>query len=152
MIRFNPLSANVRSSREYWTFHFFFDMDMTSWNPFKNGLNNTLNRHKILNPLHRIICWMLKRIFKNSLPFRLIILLNDILGGKYVIERTSYFWLARKLIWPLWSSHIFTQWGYLSYSARTIFPDNIKMVKAHQTIASSEPFEQDVRTFCLLPS
>ena len=26
---------------------------------------------------------------------------------------TSYFCLARKLIWPLWSSHIFTQWGWL---------------------------------------
>ena len=30
-----------------------------------------------------------------------------------VAERTSYFCLARKLIWPLWSSHIFTQWGWL---------------------------------------
>ena len=39
----------------------------------------------------------------------------------------------------------------LSYSARTIFPDNIKMVKARQTISSSEPFEQDGRTFCPLP-
>ena len=26
-----------------------------------------------------------------------------------VAERTSYFCLAHKLIWPLWSSHIFTQ-------------------------------------------
>ena len=32
---------------------------------------------------------------------------------EYVVERTSYFCLARKLIWPLWSSHIFTQWGWL---------------------------------------
>ena len=30
-----------------------------------------------------------------------------------VAERTSYFCLARKFIWPLWSSHIFTQWGWL---------------------------------------
>ena len=34
-------------------------------------------------------------------------------GHKRVAERTSYFYLARKLIWPLWSSHIFTQWGWL---------------------------------------
>ena len=40
----------------------------------------------------------------------------------------------------------------LSYSVRTIFSGNIKMVKARQTISSSEPFEQDGRTFCLLPS
>ena len=31
----------------------------------------------------------------------------------FVAERTSYFCLARKLIWPLWSTHIFTQWGWL---------------------------------------
>ena len=31
-----------------------------------------------------------------------------------VVERTSYFCLARKLIWPLWSTHIFTQWGWLN--------------------------------------
>ena len=30
-----------------------------------------------------------------------------------VAERTSCFCLARKLIWPLWSMHIFTQWGWL---------------------------------------
>ena len=30
-----------------------------------------------------------------------------------VTKRTSYFCLARKLIWPLWSTHIFTQWGWL---------------------------------------
>ena len=29
-----------------------------------------------------------------------------------VAERTSYFCMACKLIWPLWSSHIFTQWGW----------------------------------------
>ena len=40
----------------------------------------------------------------------------------------------------------------LSYSARIIFPANIKMVKARQTISSSELFEQDGRTFCPLPS
>ena len=39
-------------------------------------------------------------------------------SGKYTIfecvaERTSYFCLARKIIWPLWSSDIFTQWGWL---------------------------------------
>ena len=31
----------------------------------------------------------------------------------YVAERTSYFCLARKLIWPLCSTHIFTQSGWL---------------------------------------
>ena len=31
----------------------------------------------------------------------------------FVAERTSYFCLARKLIWPLWQSHIFPQWGLL---------------------------------------
>ena len=39
-----------------------------------------------------------------------------------------------------------------SYSAQTISPGNIKMVKARQTISSSESFEQDGCTFCLLPS
>ena len=37
-----------------------------------------------------------------------------------VAERTSYFCLARKLIWPLWSSHIFTQWGWLIL----LYPDH----------------------------
>ena len=32
---------------------------------------------------------------------------------KSVAERTSYFCLKRKLIWPLWSTHIFTQWEWL---------------------------------------
>ena len=32
---------------------------------------------------------------------------------KCVAERTSYFCLARKLIWPLGSTHIFTQWEWL---------------------------------------
>ena len=30
-----------------------------------------------------------------------------------VAERNSYFCLARKLIWPLGSTHIFPQWGWL---------------------------------------
>ena len=30
-----------------------------------------------------------------------------------VAERTSYFCLARKIIWPLGSTHIFIQWGWL---------------------------------------
>ena len=32
---------------------------------------------------------------------------------KSVAERTSYFCLVRNLIWPLGSTHIFTQWGWL---------------------------------------
>ena len=62
-----------------------------------------------------------------------------------VAERTSYFCLARKLIWPLWSSHIFTQWGWLILFSQTIFPDNIKMVKAYQTFSSLDSFEKDGR-------
>ena len=34
-------------------------------------------------------------------------------GYSFVAERTSYFCVARKLIWPLGSTHIFTQWGWL---------------------------------------
>ena len=29
-----------------------------------------------------------------------------------VAKKTLHFCLARKLIWPLWSLHIFTQWGW----------------------------------------
>ena len=68
-----------------------------------------------------------------------------------VAERTSYFCLACKLIWPLWSSHIFTQGGWLILFSPDHFPDKIKMVKAHQILSSTEPFEQDGRSFCLLP-
>ena len=42
--------------------------------------------------------------------FRLVSLFNVV---STVAERTSYFCLACKLIWPLWLSHIFTQWGWL---------------------------------------
>ena len=34
-------------------------------------------------------------------------------GKALVAERISYLCLACKLIWPLWSTHIFTQWGWL---------------------------------------
>ena len=43
-----------------------------------------------------------------------------------VAERTSYFCLARKLIWPLWSSHIFTQWGWLILFSPDHFPGQHK--------------------------
>ena len=33
-------------------------------------------------------------------------------NDEHVAEKTSYFCLARKLIWPLGSTHIFTQWGW----------------------------------------
>ena len=41
---------------------------------------------------------------------------------KAVAERTSYFCLVRKLIWPLWSSYIFTQWGWLILFSPDHFP------------------------------
>ena len=44
----------------------------------------------------------------------------------FVAERTSYFSLARKLIWPLWSSHIFTQWGWLILFSPDHFPGQHK--------------------------
>ena len=43
-----------------------------------------------------------------------------------VAERTSYFCLARKSIWPLWSSHIFTQWGWLILFSPDHFPGQHK--------------------------
>ena len=43
-----------------------------------------------------------------------------------VAEWTSYFCLARKLIWPLWSSHIFTQWGWLILLSPDDFPEKHK--------------------------
>ena len=43
-----------------------------------------------------------------------------------VAERTSYFCWARRLIWPLWSSHIFTQWGWLILFSPDHFPGQHK--------------------------
>ena len=43
-----------------------------------------------------------------------------------VAERTSYFWLARELIRALWSSHIFTQWGWLILFSSDHFPGHHK--------------------------
>ena len=40
----------------------------------------------------------------------------------FVAERTSYFCLACKLIWPLWLSNIFTQWGWLILFSLDYFP------------------------------
>ena len=39
-----------------------------------------------------------------------------------VAERNSYFCLVRKLIWPLWSSYIFTQWGWFILFSPDYFP------------------------------
>ena len=52
--------------------------------------------------------------------------LSSTLTTIYIIvaERTSYFCLARKLIWRLWSSHIFTQWE--CHSTRVTSRGNIK--------------------------
>ena len=44
----------------------------------------------------------------------------------FVAERTSYFCLARKSIWPLWSSHIFTQGGWLILFNPDHFPGQHK--------------------------
>ena len=38
--------------------------------------------------------------------------------------------LARKLIWPLWSSHIFTQWGWLILFSPDHFPGQHKNGKS----------------------
>ena len=43
-----------------------------------------------------------------------------------VAERTSYFHLACKLIWLLWSSHIFSQWGWLILFSPDPFPGKHK--------------------------
>ena len=71
---------------------------------------------------------------------------------RVVAERTSYFCLARKLIWPLWSSHIFTQWEWfilfsLNYfsgqhkngenSPNTLF---LRTFRTRQTYFLSAPF------------
>ena len=43
-----------------------------------------------------------------------------------IAVRTSYFCLTHKLIWPLWSSHIFTQWGWLILFSPDHFPGQHK--------------------------
>ena len=43
-------------------------------------------------------------------------------ANEAVAERTSYFCLAHKLILPLWSSHIFTQCGWLILFSPDRFP------------------------------
>ena len=73
--------------------------------------------------------------------------IDDVVAEKLRIFVWRVNWFDR------YGRHIFSpNEGDLSYSARTIFLDNIKMVKARQTISSSEPFEKDGRTFCLCPS
>ena len=52
---------------------------------------------------------------------------NMIVGFELLVaERTSYFCLVRKLIWLLWSSHIFTQWGWLILFSPDHFPGQHK--------------------------
>ena len=46
-----------------------------------------------------------------------------------VAERISYLCLARKLIWPLWLSHIFTQWGWFVQFFPDDFPGQFKPAK-----------------------
>ena len=43
-----------------------------------------------------------------------------------IAQRTSYFYLVCKLIWPLWSSHIFPQWGWLILFSPDHFPGQHK--------------------------
>ena len=69
---------------------------------------------------------------------------------KPVAERTSYFCLARKLIWPLGSSHIFTQWGWLILLSPDHFSRQHQITR--QTLSSSEPFKKDRRIYCPLSS
>ena len=51
---------------------------------------------------------------------------NEHTSLRCVAEKTSYFCLALKLIWPLWSSHIFTQWGWLILFSPNHFPGQHK--------------------------
>ena len=70
--------------------------------------------------------WLIKKLIKFIYPC--------------VTERTSYFCLARKLIWPLGSTHIFTQWGWpIQFS-----PDHFS--GQHQ-ICESPPIYLSLRTF-----
>ena len=62
-----------------------------------------IKRNKIINK--HTFQWIFSITIWNALVFSL--------DYRYVAERTLYFCLARKLILPLWSSHIFTQWGWL---------------------------------------
>ena len=48
------------------------------------------------------------------------------LGKGIVAERTLYFCLVRKLTWPLWSSRIFSQWGWLILFNTDHFPGKHK--------------------------
>ena len=57
-----------------------------------------------------------------------------------VAERTSYFSLARELIWPFGSTHIFTQWGWLIL----FFPDHFSGQRQNE---ESPPNHLFLRTF-----
>ena len=73
-------------------------------------------------------------------------------SNEYVAERTSYICLARKLIWPLWSSHIFIQWRWLILFSLDHFPGQhkngesppnypfLRTFRAGQTYFLSVPF------------
>ena len=66
-----------------------------------------------------------------------------------VAERTSYFCLARNLIWPLGSTHIFTQWGWLIlFSLDHLSKQHQKLGKAAKTF--SLPQNSSIRTDVLL--
>ena len=57
-----------------------------------------------------------------------------------VAERTLYFCLARKLTWPLGSTHIFTQWEWL-----ILF--NLDHFSGQHQIGESPPYYPFLRTF-----
>ena len=48
------------------------------------------------------------------------------MNKEHVAKRTLYFCLALKIIWPLWLSRIFTQWGWLILFGPDYFPGQHK--------------------------
>ena len=66
------------------------------------------------------------------------------LSNFYVVaERTLYFCLAHELIWPLWLSHIFTQWGCPGQHKNGESPPNslfLRIFRARQTYFLSSLF------------
>ena len=75
-------------------------------------------------------------------------------GYIYVAERILYFCLAHKLIWPWWSSHIFTQWGWLILFSPDHFPGQDKNGEnpPNYLFLSNHSSRMDVLSVCSLHS